>query len=61
MDISSSTTANQGDQVLQAVLLRRAIKLDEVQQLTLIESANLTGPTQPADSGLVGRVLNEKA
>lgn len=63
MQISSAPAVDQGQEaeVVQAMLLKKSIKMQEMQQLALIESARQTGPSQPLDSRLVGRLLNEKA
>lgn len=62
MEISpSAAAADQADEVRQALLLKKANKTQEVEQLALIESARQTGPAQPLDGRLVGRLLDEKA
>jgi hypothetical protein len=61
MQIPPSENSDQGAEVRQALLLKRAQKNEQAQQLALIESARSTGPSQPLDERLVGRLLNEKA
>lgn len=61
MEISPALASEQADVALQVLILKKALKVDETQQLALIESAKLTGPSQPLDSRLVGRLMNEKA
>jgi hypothetical protein len=59
---SSSPSADTGGEELRAALLvKKQIKEEQMQQLALIESARATGPNQPLDTRLVGRLLNEKA
>ena len=60
MEISASHTADQALEVQQALLLKKAIKAEQAQQLALIESARSTSPQQPLDNRLIGRLLNEK-
>ncbi len=54
-------TPDPSNGLVQALLVKRAVRLNENEQLALIESARLTGPAQPLDSSLVGQLLNEKA
>ncbi len=61
MEISPALAQEQGDEIRQALLLKRAIKTEQATQLALIESVQISGPNQPAESGMVGRLLNEKA
>ncbi len=62
MEISASAIGvDQTDEIRQALLLKRAIKAEQAQQLALLESASLTAPGQTPDTRLVGRLLNEKA
>ena len=61
MEIAPALAQEQGDEVRQALLLKRAIKMEQATQLALIESVQISGTNQPAESGLVGRLLNEQA
>lgn len=61
MEISAALAPLQVQEESQALLLKKALKMDETQQLALIESAKLTGPSQPLDTRLIGRLMNEKA
>lgn len=55
------TAQEQSDVLRQVLVLKKALKADETQQLALVESAKITSPSQPLDTRLVGRLLNEKA
>lgn len=62
MEVSTSSSgSDQADEIRQALLLKRAIKVQENEQLALIEAVKVSGPSNPLDTGLVGRLLNEKA
>ncbi|PTY08155.1 hypothetical protein DB347_00790 [Opitutaceae bacterium EW11] len=55
------TAQEQSDVLRQELILKKALKIEETQQLALVESARVTSPSQPLDTRLVGRLLNEKA
>ena len=61
MQISPALAPLQADEDIQTLVLKKALKVDETEQMALLESAKLTGPSQPLDTRLVGRLLNEKA
>jgi hypothetical protein len=61
MEISPAIASEQASEAIQVLMLKKAIKADEGQQLALIESAKISGPGQPFDTRLVGRLFNEKA
>jgi len=61
MEISPALASAQADEAIQVLMLKKSLKIDEAQQLALIESAKITGPSQPLDTRLVGRLFDEKA
>lgn len=62
MEISAAAaSSDQADDIQQALILKKAIKSQEVEQLALLESARQSGPGQSLDTRLMGRLLNEKA
>jgi hypothetical protein len=61
MEVTSKPAQQDSAEVRAALLLKRAIKTEQTQQLALIESARTPNQSLPLDSRLVGRNLNEKA
>jgi hypothetical protein len=58
---SASATSDQSNEIMQALLLKKSLRLTEDQQLALIQSARATSPSQPLDGSLVGGMLNTQA
>jgi hypothetical protein len=61
MEISSASSGTEAGEVQQALLLKKALKLEQAQQLALIESTQAPVPADAASGDSpVGRYLNVK-
>ncbi len=61
MEVSSTSSAAQATEIQQTVLLKKGINAEQMQVLTLIQSAVQPTPDVSPDSLPTGRMLDAKA